>query len=101
MIASAGTRPTRPSAVKELVIKAVAVLLCSSAVRPIPAAKGGKRLLGAPARKRGGVAARQQRGQADPCREGGEAVVERAGQKAAQIRAEGAQNSAVDHVQAP
>ena len=49
MIASAGTSPTSPSAVKELVIRAVAVLLCSSAVRPIPAVKAVKRLLRAPA----------------------------------------------------
>ena len=42
MIASAGTRPTRPSAVKELVIRAVAVLLWSSAVRPMPGGKGGE-----------------------------------------------------------
>ena len=47
MIASAGTRLTRPSAVKELVIKAVAVLLCSSAVRPMPAANAAKRFFSA------------------------------------------------------
>ena len=47
MIASAGTRPTSPSAANELVISAVAVLLCSSAVRPMPAAKAAKRLLSA------------------------------------------------------
>ena len=71
MIASAGTRPTRPSAVKELVIRAVAVLLCNSAVRPMPAAKAVKRLLRALA------------------------------EQLAQIGTEGAQNPAVDHVQAP
>ena len=71
MIASAGTRPTRPSAVKELVISAVAVLLCSSAVRPMPAAKAVKRLL------------------------------RRLAEQPAQIGTEGAQNPAVDHVQAP
>ncbi len=71
MIASAGTRPTSPSAVKELVIRAVAVLLWSSAVRPMPAAKAEKRLL---------RALRQQ---------------------PAKIGAERAQNPAVDHMQAP
>ena len=45
MMASAGTRLTRPSDVKELVISAVAVLLWSRAVRPRPAAKAVKRLL--------------------------------------------------------
>src|SRR5258708_2228366 len=52
MIASAGTRLTKPSAVNELVIKAVAVLLCKSAVRPTPAANAAKRFLKAPARSR-------------------------------------------------
>jgi hypothetical protein len=47
MIASAGTRLTRPSVVKELVMSAVAVLLWSKAVRPRPAAKAVKRLLSA------------------------------------------------------
>ena len=45
MMASAGTKLTRPFDVKELVISAVAVLLWSSAVRPRPAAKAVKRLL--------------------------------------------------------
>ena len=71
MMASAGTRPTRPSAAKELVISAVAVLLCSSAVRPSPAANAVKRLFSA----------------FDSSR--------------AQVRAERAQDAAVDHVQAP
>ena len=70
MIASAGTRPTRPSAAKELVIRPVAVLLWNSAVRPMPAANAVKRL---PA--------------PSPA--------------AAQVGTEGAQNAAVDHVQAP
>src|SRR5665213_1228780 len=47
MIASAGTRLTRPSAAKELVIRAVAVLLCNSAVMPMPAAKAAKRFFSA------------------------------------------------------
>ena len=53
MIASAGTRLTRPSEVNELVISAVAVLLWSRAVRPRPAAKAVKRLFSAlPSRRR-------------------------------------------------
>ena len=44
MMASAGTRLTRPSDVNELVISAVAVLLWSRAVKPRPAAKAVKRL---------------------------------------------------------
>ena len=71
MIASAGTRLTSPSAVNELVIRAVAVLLC------------------------------KQRGEADARRKGREAVVQRFRQQQAQIGTERAQNSAVDHVQAP
>ncbi len=71
MIASAGTRLTRPSAVNELVISAVAVLLWSSAV------------------------------EADAGRKGGEAVVQALRQQRTQIGAERAQNPAVDHVQAP
>ena len=47
MIASAGTRLTRPSAVNELVIKAVAVELWSRAVRPMPAANAAKRFFSA------------------------------------------------------
>ena len=60
MIASAGTRPSIPSAVNELVIRAVAVLLWRSAVRPIPAAKAVKRLLSAfpSSRRRSGPNAR-------------------------------------------
>ena len=46
-------------------------------------------------------AALQQRGQAEARDKGGEAVVERLRQQQAQIGAERAQNSAVDHVQAP
>jgi hypothetical protein len=48
MIASAGTRLTRPSVVNELVISAVAVLLCNSAVKPTPAPKAEKRFRNAP-----------------------------------------------------
>ncbi len=61
MIASAGTRLTRPSEVNELVIKAVAVLLWSRAVRPRPAAKAVKRLFSAFAsnRRRSGPNARR------------------------------------------
>ena len=44
MMASAGTRLTTPSAASEAVISPVAVLDCSSAVRPRPAAKALKRL---------------------------------------------------------
>src|SRR4029079_9998069 len=44
MIASAGTRATRPSPANEAVISPVAVLLCSTAVSPSPAAKAVKRL---------------------------------------------------------
>lgn len=44
MIANAGTKSTRPSAANELVMRAVAVLLWSSAVRDVPAAKAAKRL---------------------------------------------------------
>ena len=44
MIASAGTRLTTPSAQSEAVISPVAVLDCSSAVSPSPAAKALKRL---------------------------------------------------------
>ena len=43
-MASAGTRPTRPCAVKDAVMSAVAVLLCSSVVRPSPAARAAIRL---------------------------------------------------------
>src|SRR5215471_8199849 len=46
-MASAGTRPTSPCAVKDVVINAVAVLLCSRVVRPSPAAKAATRLLSA------------------------------------------------------
>ena len=40
MMASAGTRLTMPSAASEAVISPVAVLLCSSAVKPRPAREG-------------------------------------------------------------
>ena len=53
MMASAAARLTRPSAANELVIRAVAVLLWSTAVSPRPAAKALKRLLSAlPSRRR-------------------------------------------------
>ena len=71
MMASAGTRLTSPSDVNELVIRAVAVLLWSSAVRPRPAAKAVKRLL------------------------------RRLCQQQPQVGPERAQDSAVDHMQAP
>ena len=71
MMASAGTRLTSPSDVNELVISAVAVLLWSRAVRPRPA--------------------RKRR----------EAVAQRLGQQQSQVGPERAQDSAVDHVQAP
>ena len=71
MIASAGTRPTSPSAVNELVIRPVAVLLWSSAVRPTPAVNAVNRFCSALARPR------------------------------RQIRTESTENSAVDHMQAP
>ena len=71
MIASAGTRPTMPSAANEAVISA------------------------------GRGAALKQRGQAEAGGEGGEAVAERLRQQTPQIGAERAQDAAVDHVQAP
>ena len=52
MIASAGMRPTTPSAASEAVISPVAVLDCRSAVSPSPAAKADKRLPSALPRKR-------------------------------------------------
>ena len=52
MIASAGTSPTSPAAANDAVMSAVAVLLCSSAVRPRPAANAAKRLPSAFDRKR-------------------------------------------------
>ena len=71
MIASAGTRLTRPSG-------------------------------GEGTRDQGGRgAALQQGGQADAGGKGGEAVVQRLRQQPPQIGTERAQNSAVDHVQAP
>src|SRR5580698_3851986 len=52
MMASAGTRPTTPSAASEVVISPVAVLDCSSAVKPNPVANALKRLPSALPRKR-------------------------------------------------
>ena len=43
-MASAGTSPTRPCAVNEAVMSAVAVLLCNRVVRPSPAANAATRL---------------------------------------------------------
>ena len=71
MMASAGTRPTMPSAASEAVIRPVAVL------------------------------ALQQRGQAEAGGERAEAVAQRLGEKAAQIGAERAQHAAEHHMQAP
>ena len=44
MAARAGTRPTTPPAAKPVIIRPVAVLLCSAAVMPRPAAKARKRV---------------------------------------------------------
>ncbi len=66
-----GHQADEPSAVKELVISAVAVLLWSRAVRPRPARKGG------------------------------EAVAQGLRQQQAQVGPERAQDPAVDHMQAP
>jgi hypothetical protein len=52
MMASAGTRLTSPSAASDVVISPVAVLLCSSAVRSMPAPNALKRLFSALPRKR-------------------------------------------------
>ena len=71
MIASAGTRLTRPSAAKEA---------------------GDQRRRGA---------ALQQRGEADAGGKCGEAVPSAPASMQTQVRAERAQNAAVDHVQAP
>jgi hypothetical protein len=46
-------------------------------------------------------AALKQGGQADPRRKGGKTVAQSARQKSTKIGTKGAQNSAVDHVQAP
>ena len=61
MIASAGTSATSPSAANELVIRAVAVLLCKRAVSPRPAAKAEKRSFSAfdSSRRRSGPNARR------------------------------------------
>ncbi|MNV70162.1 hypothetical protein D3C71_1631080 [compost metagenome] len=44
MAARAGTRPTTPPAAKPVIIRPVAVLLCSAAVMPRPAAKARRRV---------------------------------------------------------
>jgi hypothetical protein len=49
--ASAGTKSTRPSAAKPVTIRPVAVLLCTTAVTPIPARKAVRRLRKARPRK--------------------------------------------------
>ena len=71
MIASAGTRLTAPSAASDVVISPVAVLLCSSAVKPRPAPKRG------------------------------EAVAQRFAEEAAQVGTKRAQHAREDHVKAP
>ena len=52
MMASAGTRLTRPSAASEVVISPVAVLDCNGADEPRPATNAVKRLRSALSRKR-------------------------------------------------
>ena len=69
--ARAGTRPTTPPAAKPVIIRPVAVLLCSAAVMPRPAAKARRRVPSARPRA------------------------------ALQGRAEGALHAGLDHVHAP
>ena len=71
MTASAGTRSTRPPAAKPVTIRPVAVLLCSTAVTPRPAANAA------------------------------EAVAQRAAEHGAQLGAEGALHAGLHHVHAP